>query len=99
MALVNCYKTAEAESSTASSRTTSHQQLGQSSSGIARPKSNRKSSGMQELGEDVDLQRALDLVELHDRVKENQASRVDQPLERARKDVQQVWEGLQNVKT
>ncbi|MCJ1243077.1 hypothetical protein MMC30_000274 [Trapelia coarctata] len=90
LALVTAHKSLDAQSSTSSST--------QSPSSAARPGLSRRTSVLEDGKEDPDLQRAMDLVDLHYGVKERHMQGADMGLQKARTDVQRAMEKLRGEK-
>ncbi|MCJ1389299.1 hypothetical protein MMC18_002155 [Xylographa bjoerkii] len=65
-----------------------------SSLSTSRPKVSRTTSVLKDAQDDPDLQRAMDLVDLHYGVKEKHKHGTDMGLQKARQDVRRVMEGM-----
>lgn len=59
-----------------------------------RPSASRSTSVLEDAKDDPDLQRAMDLVDLHYGVKEKHKHGIDLSLQKARQDVRRVMEGM-----
>ena len=88
IALVSSYETIDAHT------TTSKEANSFSSNSTSRPNMSRTSSVLKDALDDPDLQRAMDLVDLHYGVKEKHKQGSNMELQKARQDVRRVMESM-----
>ncbi|MCJ1283694.1 hypothetical protein MMC26_003025 [Xylographa opegraphella] len=93
IALVSSYKIIDTKNTTGEETNTSR------SSSDSRPKTSRTTSVLKDAQDDPDLQRAMDLVDLHYGVKEKHKHGTDMELQKARQDVRRVIEGMHRVQS
>ena len=80
------------------SQTTAHKETTTSQSdSSSRLRASRMTSVLKDSQDDPDLQRAMDLVDLHYGVKEKHKHGTDMELQKARQDVRRVMEGMNRV--
>ncbi|MCJ1437063.1 hypothetical protein MMC27_006448 [Xylographa pallens] len=91
IALVSSYETIDAHTTTGKETNTF------SNNSTSRPKVSRTSSVLKDALDDLDLQRAMDLVDLHYGVKEKHKHGSNIELQKARQDVRRVIESMQRV--
>ncbi|MCJ1316654.1 hypothetical protein MMC15_001975 [Xylographa vitiligo] len=91
IALVSSYKAIGTQTTTDKETNTSR------SNSNPGPKLSRTTSVLKDTQDDPDLQRAMDLVDLHYGVKEKHKHGTDMELQKARQDVRRVMESMHRV--
>ncbi|MCJ1478488.1 hypothetical protein MMC13_007168 [Lambiella insularis] len=97
IALVSSYQTLDSDphaSSSTPQKYLDEHSTEKKSDASTRPRAAHRTSLLEYAKDDPDLQRAIDLVDLHYGVKEKHKNSVDMSLQKARQDVQRMMEGM-----